>query len=85
MIAGNGDHAGIVRAILKRGDVGFPSILFSICLQSFSQATVGRYTAGDANGSDAGFKSSRFYFIQQNFNDPLLNRGADVGQIFLDE
>ena len=85
MAARHGDHGRVVGRELEFGQERPPAALPPFGYDAVAQARVGRNAPGDGDVADAGLLRSLDELVQQNRDDGVLQRGAEVGLALLDE
>ena len=85
VVAGDGNHGGIVRAELEPGDVRVPTFFFPKLFKAEAQSSVGGDAPGNGDFPDSRLSGGQMQFFSQNADDAGLHRGADVGQVGADE
>ena len=85
VVTGDGDHGGIVGSEDALGDEGPQAVTTGVVLDSGSHAAVGRDSATDGDGLDAGGLDGLAELVHQDLDDSALQRGSQVGLVLLDE
>ena len=85
IVAGYGNHGGIVRSELELRQVRVPATLLALLLDTVSQSAVRRYAASDRYLLDTGLLGSLYQFIQQYVYQCFLETCTDVFLVLLHE
>ena len=72
VMAGDGNHRGVVGREDALGDEGLEAVTAGVVLNGGSHATVGRNTAADGDGPDAGILDGLTELVHQDFDDGAL-------------
>ena len=81
----NRDHAGVVGAVFKFGNVRGPAFALAEFLEFLAKVTVGTDAPGDGEVRDAVNFGCFLEIAQQITHNPALVARADVVFVFLDE
>lgn len=85
VVAGDGNHRGIVGGEDALGDERLEAVTTGIVLDGGTHTAVGRHTAADGDDLDAGGLDGLAELIHQNLDDGALQRGSQVGLVLLDK
>ena len=85
VVAGDGDHRGVVGGEDALGDEGAQAVATGIVLDGSTHATVGRDAAANGDGLDAGVLDGAAELVHKYLDDGALQRGGQVSLVLLDE
>ena len=85
VVSGDGDHRGVVGRELELGQIGVPAALAAFGFDAGAKAAVGGHAAADRNLPDPRQLRGLDELVQQDVDQGLLERSAEVLLVLLQE